>query len=81
MAIKLSFESESADGDMNGSSSKFLNILVHTASFASGIEAKTNGPQTNSSIAVKNRYSLEDLNQKYDFNMNDFLTLTSKDKI
>jgi len=81
MAIKLSFESESADGNTKCSSSKLINILVHTAFFASGIEAKTNGPQTNSSIAVKKLYRFEDLNQKYDFNMNDFLTLISKDKI
>jgi len=58
-----------------------INTLVYTTIFASGDEAKTGCPQTNSSITVKNRYSFEDLNQKFDFNMNEFLTLTGKDKI
>jgi len=66
---------------MKCSSSKLINILLHTSFFAPGIEAKTNGPQTNNSIAVKKLYSFEDLNQTCNFNMNDFLILTSKDKI
>jgi len=66
---------------MKCSSSKLIKVLVYAPFIASRIEAKTGCPQTNSSIAVKKPYSFEDLNQKVAFNMNDFLILTSKDKI
>jgi len=56
-------------------------LQTQAALFASAIEAKTISLAINTSIATKNLMIKEVFNQADNFNMNDFLTLMSKDKI